>query len=79
MIPLDVRMESGIIEEGLLAELAPEGDGVDKDVVLHPKMLVEADFLPLIGEEERSGTANTAVVVADRILAEGMRKARDRH
>ena len=67
-------MESGIVEEGFLAELAPEGDGVDEDVVLHPKMLVEADFLPLVGEEERRGTANAAVIVSQRILPAGMRE-----
>ena len=62
-----MRIKPAIVEKRLLASLTPDGDGVDEDVMLHPKMLVETDFLVLLRKAERLRRANAAVKVARRV------------
>ena len=64
VIALDVHPESASVKEGFMADIAPNGDGVDKDVVLHPQMLVETDGLLLLRKSKLSREAHAAVIVA---------------
>lgn len=57
--------ESALVEKGFVTDVAPNGDGVDEDVMLHPKMLVETDGFLLLREEEAGvGRADAAEILA---------------
>ena len=74
-----------LIEEGFMAYVAPNGDGVDEHVMLHPEMLVVADGFVLLRELERVWGAQPAedvaggrkqnVVTALLVLGEKVRRA----
>ena len=67
MVSGDVLRKSSVVEKRFFARLTPNGDGIDENVMFHPHVFVEADFLPLQGELERPWQTEAAVELAHRV------------